>query len=75
MPVFSKGNVCGELRDASLAVSKNLVVTVGEDHHVRLWEFSVQGSVSSSGAGGGTSGGGPGFTMDQNETRYHQISA
>ncbi len=53
-PVFPKGNIIGGILDMSIGVSKDLVVTVGEDKYIRVFEYA-----GSSHSGDGSSGGNP----------------
>jgi len=39
-PVFPKGNTIGSILDMSVGVSKDLVVTVGEDKYIRVFEYA-----------------------------------
>lgn len=38
--VFPKGNTIGSILDMSVGVSKDLVVSVGEDKYVRIFEYA-----------------------------------
>lgn len=39
-PVFPRGNTIGGIIDMSVGVSKDLIVTVGEDKSIRVFEYA-----------------------------------
>jgi WD40 repeat protein len=43
-PIFKNGNPLGAILDISVAVSKNLIASVGEDKYLRIWEYSIKNS-------------------------------
>ena len=42
IPLFKNGNPLGSIMDISIAVSKNLVASVGADKYLRIWEYSMK---------------------------------
>ena len=44
VPIFKNGNPLGGIMDISIAVSKNLVASVGADKYLRIWEYSMKKS-------------------------------
>ena len=65
-PIFKNGNPRGEIIDISLAVSKNLLVSVGADKYLIIWEYSLKNSstiVTSS------------LSTDSIGTKYRQLSS
>jgi hypothetical protein len=39
-PVFPKGNIIGMVKGISVGVSKDLIVSVGDDKFIRVFEYS-----------------------------------
>ena len=52
--VFPRGNIVGTIKDMSVGVSKDLIVSAGEDKHIRVFEYA--GSQHSSEAIGNGNG-------------------
>lgn len=80
-PVFPKGNILGGIKDMSVGISKDLIVTVGEDKHIRVFEYAgSQHSSDSMGGGpsGITQGSNGGSQINPNSlmlSSYNQLSA
>lgn len=65
-PIFKNGNPLGSILDISVAVSKNLIASVGEDKYLRIWEYSIKNSdtiLTSS------------LSTDSIDTKYRQLSS
>jgi hypothetical protein len=54
--VFPKGNTSGPILDLAVGISKDIIVSVGADYYIRVFEYagsshSYEGSGSAGGAG------------------------
>ena len=41
-PIFKNGNPQGPIMEVAIAISKNIVASVGADKYLRIWEFVVE---------------------------------
>lgn len=64
-PIFNNGNPMGAITDISVAVSKNLVASVGVDKYLRIWEYSIKNSSTIITHN---------LSADSTETTYSQLS-
>ena len=42
MPIFRNGNPQGPIMEVAIAISKNIVASVGADKYLRIWEFVIE---------------------------------